>query len=163
MLGRTPRSTHTDPLFPYTTLFRASTLQRPARTVIEALIRHELSSPKSYLSSNRQTYYVGVVSRDLSAAEISALSDTGLDFQPGSDWSLGKGMKMSIGVPVLRPDGLYDVSHSYYCGTRCAAHVTSVMAKGPTGWTVHSSTLQSISLRSAPNNSLGSFPSTPVA
>src|SRR3546814_12601979 len=72
-------------------------------------------------------------------------------------------MKMSIGVPVLRPDGLYDVSHSYYCGTRCAAHVTSVMAKGPTGWTVHSSTLQSISLRSAPNNSLGSFTSTPVA
>src|SRR3546814_2714691 len=68
-------------------------------------------------------------------------------FPPGSDWSLGKGMKMSIGVPVLRPDGLYDVSHSYYCGTRCAAHVTSVMAKGPTGWTVHSSTLQSISLR----------------
>src|SRR3546814_5829480 len=90
-----------------------STLQQPSRTYVEALIRHELSSPKSYLSSNRQTYYVGVVSRDLSAAEISALSDTGLDFQPGSDWSLGKGMKMPIGVPVLRPDGLYDVSHSY--------------------------------------------------
>src|SRR3546814_4820014 len=50
-----------------------STLQQPSRTYVEALIRHELSSPKSYLSSNRQTYYVGVVSRDLSAAEISAL------------------------------------------------------------------------------------------
>src|SRR3546814_6130911 len=70
-----------------------STLQQPSRTYVEALIRHELSSPKSYLSSNRQTYYVGVVSRDLSAAEISALSDTGLDFQPGSDWSLGKDRK----------------------------------------------------------------------
>src|SRR3546814_7573874 len=53
-----------------------STLQQPSRTYVEALIRHELSSPKSYLSSNRQTYYVGVVSRDLSAAEISALSAT---------------------------------------------------------------------------------------
>src|SRR3546814_18142829 len=86
-----------------------STRQQPSRTDVEALIRHELSSPKSYLSSNRQTYYVGVVSRDLSAAEISALSDTGLDFQPGSAWTLSKGLKMAIVVPVLRPDGLYDV------------------------------------------------------
>src|SRR3546814_13186692 len=38
-----------------------STLQQPSRTYVEALIRHELSSQKSYLSSNRQTYYVRVV------------------------------------------------------------------------------------------------------
>src|SRR3546814_10836688 len=115
MIRRPPRSTRTDTLFPYTTLFRSaannsfkpnllrytkamaekachgfasttqvgltqalgalgeitmrsvfvillstfiaacSTLQQPSRTYVEALIRHELSSPKSYLSSNRRS------------------------------------------------------------------------------------------------------------
>src|SRR3546814_5890313 len=117
MIRRHPRSTRTDTLFPYTTLFRTtlaannsfkpnllrytkamaekachgfasttqvgltqalgalgeitmrsvfvillstfiaacSTLQQPSRTYVEALIRHELSSPKSYLRSEKHT------------------------------------------------------------------------------------------------------------
>src|SRR3546814_17014089 len=39
MLRRPPRSTRTDTLFPSTTLFRSGRAERPARTVVPAMVR----------------------------------------------------------------------------------------------------------------------------
>ena len=120
---------------------------------VDALIRHELSSTSSYMGANRsQSYYVSVEGRDLSTIEIRRLSGAGVALLPGSAWRLGKGMKMTIGAPAQRPDGDFDVAHSYYCGERCAADVTSIMKRSGPNWSVVSSTLQGISMR-APNNS----------
>jgi hypothetical protein len=121
----------------------------------EVLIRHELSVPTSYMASNlrQQPYFVAVEGKDLTSDSIRRLSDTGIEFRPGSDWRKGEGMQMSISSPTLRPDGDFDVIQSYYCHERCAASIASVMRHQGGNWTVISSELRSISRLDAPNNS----------
>src|SRR3546814_10635908 len=53
MIPRPPRSTHTDTLFPYTTLFR-STLTHPG-TGIKALAPHRSGSPRFVAMTTRAT------------------------------------------------------------------------------------------------------------
>lgn len=65
---------------------------------------------------------------------------------PASDWVPSAGMHLSTGFPKVRSDGDYDVAHSYHCGTRCAAWMTSVIRRGGDRWTAVSSSLEGISV-----------------
>src|SRR3546814_9487190 len=56
MIRRPPRSTRTDTLFPYTTLFRSSASSASARTVIwRSTTRRPISRPTSPISSSPWT------------------------------------------------------------------------------------------------------------
>jgi hypothetical protein len=139
----------------FSLLASCSTLGSESISFAEVLIRHELSVPTSYMASNlrQQPYFVAVEGKDLASDSIRRLSDTGIEFRPGSDWRKGEGMQMSISAPTLRPDGDFDVIQSYYCHERCAASIASVMRRQGGNWIVISSELRSISRLDAPNKS----------
>jgi hypothetical protein len=126
-----------------------STMRAPTdeglQEVAIVLIKNQLAS-QSYMRANRtMAYYVTIGETDLSAGSIDRLSGHGVVFLPGSAWSEGKGMKMDIGAPVLRPDGDFDVIHGYACGMRCSSVHKAVMRHSRNGWTVVSSEMALIS------------------
>jgi hypothetical protein len=136
-----------------------SALSLPKENYAEVLIRHELSSPYSYMRGARALpYYVTVDGKDLSAAQISRLSNTGTSFYPGSALSKsmlpGHYMRLVIGPLSSRPDGDFDVRHSYDCGGgTCGSWHRAVMHRDRAGWHVVSSLMESISRSETPNNS----------
>lgn len=125
--------------------------------VMLALIRHQLESG-GYLASNRMPLYVALKSPkdetmiDLSPESIRSLSDTGLDLMPGSAWKppqsaghVGTTMHMGVGTPTRRPDGDYDITFGFWCGTLCASSHTAVLRYDQSGWHVLSSVMTGIS------------------
>ena len=116
-----------------------------------ALVKHELASETTYLRQNsRYAYYISVADEDLTTSAIADLSGSGLTIHPGSAWSDGKGMRMHIATPTLRPDGNFDVFHSYSCGIRCSSLHKAVMTHKKDGWTVVSSVMKLISVVPGP-------------
>src|SRR3546814_19638941 len=90
MIPRPPRSTHTDTLFPYTTLFR-STLTHPG-TGIKALAPHRSGSPRFVAMTTRATTGTAapaarvqnlVKTYGVGQAEVRALDDVTLDIHAG--------------------------------------------------------------------------------
>ena len=113
----------------------------------EALIRHDLSSDKTYIGANRNIrYFVTVSGADLSNDVIQRLADTGVKFFPGSQWQEGRDMRLRISVPDVKADGTYEVSYSCYCGPLCASSNRAVMTRDVSGWHVLKSELLIISL-----------------
>lgn len=46
---------------------------------------------------------------------------------------------ISIGIPLKRPDGNYDVTYGWYCGVLCASSVTALVSHDKWGWHIVSS------------------------
>ncbi len=119
----------------------------------EALIRHELSDAKSYMYGNRKfPFYVSVAGLDIPPEVIANLADTGVSFFPGSAWTaptdskvrMDRIMSMNIGILRPRPDGNYDVSFGFYCGSLCGSGNTAVMSHDASGWHVIGSKMNRI-------------------
>ena len=140
----------------------AEAVRHPApdlQGVMMALVRYQATSKDGYLHANRMPLYVSVSwpegSRevDLSSDAIHKLADSGLKLFPGSAWPTPKdgrmpaatSMRMSVGLPMSRPDGNYDVQYGFYCGDLCASWHTAVLHHDASGWHVVSSHRDGIS------------------
>ncbi|AIF48243.1 hypothetical protein [Dyella japonica] len=126
----------------------------------EVLIRYQLDPKRSGASASgaQALYYVTLQSPDnakgvdLSPEVVTRLRRDGIETHPGSEWvppgraaTSSLAMHYSIGLPVRRPDGRYDVSFGYYCGTLCAGWFTAVMTYDAAGWHVVSTVMNAIS------------------
>jgi hypothetical protein len=104
----------------------------------EVLLRRELTAPQSHLGSHgaRCPCYVLVGDQDLPAERTAALAATGVTFLPGSAWSVGKGLRVHIGLPRHRWNGNFDIALSYDCGPQCEESASSLMRYDGAGWRV---------------------------
>lgn len=123
----------------------------------EVLIRHQFGaeySPKS--GATRSRYFVSIPSPDakgsvdLSPEIVASLKRDGIETYPRAAWKQGSGnvsfdRQFSVGLPVRRPDGNYDVPYGYYCGPLCAGWFTAVMKHDAAGWHVVSTVMNAIS------------------
>jgi len=125
--------------------------------VMVALVRYQATAKDGYVHANRMPLYVsmswpaGDRQLDLSAEAIRRLADTGLKLFPGSAWPAGNApppltmMRMSVGLPMRRQDGDYDVQYGFYCGDLCASWHTAVLRHDAGGWHVLTSRMDGIS------------------
>lgn len=126
--------------------------------VMDVLIRYQASNPKGYLHQNRMPLYVGMYwpdgrpPLDLSEAEIHKLGHlVGASLHPASSKpktdprSAPAVMLMSVGLPLRRGDGDYDVQYGYYCGDLCASWWSAVLHHDASGWHLVSTQMNAIS------------------
>jgi hypothetical protein len=123
----------------------------------EALIRYQLGADRSPKGgAARSRYFVSLPSPDakalvdLSPDIVASLKRDGIETYPGSAWKQGSGnvgldTRFSVGLPVRRSDGNYDVPYGYYCGPLCAGWFTAVMKHDAAGWHVVSTVMNAIS------------------
>jgi hypothetical protein len=123
----------------------------------EVLIRHQCGaeqSPKG--GAIRSRYFVSLPSPDakgfvdLSPEIMASLKRDGIETYPGGAWKQGGAsvsfdLQFSVGLPVRRSDGNYDVPYGYYCGPLCAGWFTAVMKHDAAGWHVVSTVMNAIS------------------
>jgi hypothetical protein len=105
----------------------------------EVLLRHEVATPRSQLGPKgaRCPCYVLVGAEDLPTARAAALADTGVTFLPASAWSVGKGLRVHIGLPRTRWNGNFDVAVGYDCDAeRCAETASSIVRYDGSRWRV---------------------------
>lgn len=125
--------------------------------VMRAVIRDQMRSGR-YAASNPMPLYVQISTPggdgaiDLSPESIRALASLGLQLHPGSAWEppsegvrVGATMNLSVGIPTRRPDGDYEVTFGFLCGSVCASQYTAVLRYDASGWRVLSSQMNSIS------------------
>ncbi|MFK2905335.1 hypothetical protein ISP17_15335 [Dyella ginsengisoli] len=126
--------------------------------VMGALIRYQALNSRGYLHQNRMPVYVSMSwpdnrpPLDLSPDEIGKLGDVGMPLHPGSALpkhdpravDLGV-MAMSVGLPVRRADGDYDVQYGAVCGSLCGSWWSAVLHHDATGWHVVSTQMNAIS------------------
>lgn len=125
--------------------------------VMRAIIRDQMRSGR-YAASNPMPLYVQISAPngdgaiDLSSESIHALASLGLKLHPGSAWQpplegvrVGATMNLSMGIPTRRPDGDYEVTFGFWCGSACASRHTAVLRYDASGWRVLSSVMSSIS------------------
>ncbi|SEI44678.1 hypothetical protein [Frateuria terrea] len=125
--------------------------------VMIALVRYQVTAEDGYLHANRMPVYVsmswpdGSRKLDLSPAAIQRLADSGLRLFPGSAWPSGKAppdatmMQMSVGLPMRRQDGDFDIQYTFWCGALCASWHTAVLRHDANGWHVLTSRMDAIS------------------
>lgn len=124
--------------------------------VMVALVRYQATAKDGYVHANRMPLYVsmswpdGKRQLDLSPGAIQHLADTGLQLFPASAWPSGKAptltmMRMSVGLPMRRPDGDYDVQYGFWCGDLCASWHSAVLRHDAGGWHVLTSNMDAIS------------------
>lgn len=125
--------------------------------VMVALVRYQATAKDGYVHDNRMPLYVsmswpdGTRQLDLSADAIRRLAGTGLRLFPGSAWPSGKPppaptmMRMTVGLPMRRQDGDYDVQYGFWCGDLCASWHAAVLRHDAAGWHVLTSNMQAIS------------------
>lgn len=123
----------------------------------ETLIRYQRSADRSSKAGpTRSRYFVSLPSQDakglvdLSPDIVASLKRDGIETYPGSAWKQGAGdvgldTRFSVGLPVRRSDGNYDVPYGYYCGPLCAGWFTAVMKHDAAGWHVVSTVMNAIS------------------
>lgn len=123
----------------------------------EALLRYQYGPRQPAENRARSSrYFVSIPSPDaqglvdLSPDVVASLERDGIHTYPSSAWkpggvSGGMNMRFSIGLPIRRPDGDYDVSYGYYCGDLCAGWYTAVMRRDEAGWHVVSTVMNAIS------------------
>jgi hypothetical protein len=123
----------------------------------EVLIRHQFGadqSPKN--GAIRSRYFVSLPSPDaqgivdLSPEIMTSLKRDGIETYPGRVWKQSSGnvsfdIRFSIGLPVRRSDGNYDVPYSNYCGPLCAGWFTAVMKHDAEGWHFVSTVMNAVS------------------
>ncbi|MEP7184372.1 MAG: hypothetical protein ABI767_00930 [Rhodanobacter sp.] len=142
-------------------LAQEEAVQHPApdlQGVMVALVRYQANAKDGYLRANRMPLYVslywpdGSRSLDLSGQAIRQLADTGLKLFPGSaspasqkDVLTEPTMKMSVGLPMRRQNGDYEVQYGFYCGSLCASWHTAVLHRDEDGWHVLTSHMDAIS------------------
>lgn len=136
-------------------------VQHPApdlQGVMMALIRYQAQAKDGYLRANSMPLYVslgwpdGSRHLDLSEDAIRQLADLRLKVfpasaQPASHETVpgASRMLMSVGLPMHRPDGDYEVKYGFYCGSLCASWHTAVLHRDAKGWHVLSSRMDGIS------------------
>jgi len=127
------------------------------QAMAEALIRYQLRAdrpPKA--GATRSRYFVSLPSPDakglvdLSPDIMASLKRDGIETYPRSAWKQGSGnvnfdTQFSVGLPVRRSDGNYDVPYGYYCGPLCAGWFTAIMKHDAAGWHVVSTVMNAIS------------------
>jgi hypothetical protein len=125
--------------------------------VMVALVRYQATAKDGYVHANRMPLYVsmswpdGKRQLDLSPGAIQSLADTGLRLLPGSVWPSGKApptltmMRMSVGLPMRRQDGDYNVQYGFWCGGLCASWHSAVLRHDAGGWHVLTSNMDAIS------------------
>src|SRR3546814_12945241 len=89
MIRRPPRSTRTDTLFPYTTLFR-STMHRKARTPGSTLAERGTNALATFLESGKMCHgllLLAFFAEDVLAAILDALALIGFGLTPTADFS----------------------------------------------------------------------------
>lgn len=123
----------------------------------EALLRQQMGKDASHQGNTpRARYFVSIPSpdgkglADLSPEVMARLRQDGIDTHPAGAWKQNEGhvpmdTRLSIGLPVPRADGNYDVSFGYYCGTLCAGWYTAVMKWDGSGWHVVSTVMTAVS------------------
>ncbi|QNK01459.1 hypothetical protein [Dyella telluris] len=127
----------------------------------EALIRYQFDPQRTGAgASTRASYFVLLQSpdssrgTDLAPEVVARLKRDGIETLPGSSWKPPEDpqhpvsplqMQYSIGLPVRRADGNYDVSFGYYCGSLCAGSYKAVMKHDATGWHVVSTVMEAVS------------------
>lgn len=126
----------------------------------EALIRYQFDPQRAgAAASARASYYVRLQSLDGSGVDlapevVARLKRDGIETLPGSRWKPPEDpqhppsplqMQYSIGLPVRRADGDYDVSFGYYCGSLCAGWYKAIMKHDAAGWHVVSTVMQAVS------------------
>jgi len=123
----------------------------------EVLLRYQVGADRSHGGGAVQArYFVNLPSPDakglvdLSPDITASLKQDGIETYPGNAWKEGTGgapmsMRFSIGLPVRRPDGNYDVPYNYYCGPFCAGWYTAVVKHDAGGWHVVSSVMNAVS------------------
>lgn len=127
------------------------------QNMADILLRYQFSGdPFHRNDTSRARYFVSIPSPDttglvdLSSDVAARLKQDGIETYPGSFWKEGAengsmSMHFSIGLPVRRPDGNYDVSYGYYCGSLCAGWYTAVMKHDARGWHVVSTVMNAVS------------------
>lgn len=136
-------------------------IQHPApdlQGVMMALIRYQAHAKDGYLRANSMPLYVslgwpdGSRRLDLSKDAIRQLADLRLKIFPASAQTASQEivpeasrMVMSVGLPMHRQDGDYEVKYGFYCGRLCASWHTAVLHRDAKGWHVLSSRMESIS------------------
>lgn len=124
--------------------------------VMKAVVRQQ-ADVDAHLASSRMPLYVSIRAPagngmvDLSPESIQALERTGFLLLPGSAWQppsddtrVGTVMRLSMGTPIKRPDGDYDVTFGYWCGKACSSQYDAVLRHDASGWHVLSSVMSSI-------------------
>jgi len=134
--------------------------QNPApdlQQLAEVILRYQVNADRPKNSTEAKTrYFVSIPSpgseapMDLPPANLADLRNDHIEAFPGSAWKIGAvngsmAVRFSIGLPVRRPDGNYDVTYGYYCGELCAGWYTAVVAHDATGWHVVSSVMNAVS------------------
>lgn len=136
-------------------------VQHPApdlQGVMIALVRYQAQAKDGYLRANPMPLYVslnwpdGSRSIDLSEAAIRQLAGIGQKvFAASALLAPSKGtpeatrMVMSVGLPLPRTDGDYDVYYGFYCGVLCASWHMAVLHWDGKGWHVLISRMTGIS------------------
>jgi len=124
--------------------------------MMKAVLRQQ-AEVDAHLATSRMPLYVSIRAPagdsmiDLSPESILALEQTGFLLLPGSAWQppsadtrVGTAMRLSMGAPVMRPDGDYDAAFEYWCGTACSSRYDAVLRHDTSGWQVLSSVMSSI-------------------
>jgi hypothetical protein len=123
-----------------------STVDSDLDEMAVALVQSQLTSGTSYMHQNgRLAFFISIGGQDISAAAATRLTAPGTTILPSSAWIEGKGMRMDIGLPELRPDGDFDVGYAFYCGIRCASTHQAVMRHDEHGWSFIASKMLMIS------------------
>lgn len=127
------------------------------QNLTEVLLRHQFDAERSPRGGvPRVRYFVSLPSpdakglADLSPEIIANLKRDGIETYPGSTWKQdakngSMDMRFSVGLPVSRADGNYDVPYNYYCGPLCAGWYTAVMKHDAEGWHIVSTVMNAIS------------------
>lgn len=126
------------------------------QNMADVLLRHQIDVDRSHGGESRARYFVSIPAADakglvdLSPEIVANLKRDGIDTYPGSAWKRGTetvslDMHFSIGLPIRRSDGNFDVPYGYYCGPLCAGWYSAVMKHDAAGWHVVSTVMNTIS------------------
>jgi hypothetical protein len=111
--------------------------------IAAALIRHDLEHA-SYLRSNRTRVFVSIDGNDPPEAWLRSLPDA-VPFSAGTEFELGKGMRMSIGGFHPMSDGTVHVEYGFFCGELCEGSQTAWVERRGDRWHVIRTQLNSVS------------------
>lgn len=131
----------------------APDLQQLANVLIRYQFHAEQSADNT---AARSRYFVSLPSPDakgtidLSPDVVASLKRDSIVTYPGSAWKQDGAngpldTRLTVGLPIRRSDGNYDVPYSFYCGPLCASWFTAVVRRDDAGWHIISSVMNAVS------------------